>query len=36
MGFNIRKKKKHVKVENFVKEMKDRHKKVKAVLVKLL
>ena len=36
MGFNIRKKKKHVKVGKFVKEMKDRHKEVKAVLVKLL
>ena len=34
MGFNIRKKGKNVKAEEFVKEMKDRHKKVKAVLVK--
>jgi len=34
IGFDIRKKGKHVKAEEFVKEMKDRHKKAKAVLVK--
>ena len=34
MGFDIRKKKKNVKAEEFVKEMKDRHKKAKAALVK--
>ena len=33
MGFKIRKKK-HVKVEEFVKEMKEMHEKVKAVLKK--
>jgi len=35
MGFDIRKKKKHVKVEEFVKEMKNRYEEIKAVLVKL-
>jgi len=34
MGFDIRKKKKNMKAEEFVKEMKDRHEKVKVVLVK--
>ena len=35
MGFDIRKKGKHVKTEEFVKEMKDRHEETKAALVKL-
>jgi len=34
VGFDIRKKEKHVKAEEFAKEMKDRHEKVKAALVK--
>ena len=34
MGFDIRKKGKNIKVEEFVKEMKDRHKKAKTALVK--
>jgi len=34
MGFDIRKKRKNVKVEEFAKEMKDRHEKVKLVLVR--
>jgi len=34
MDFDIRKKGKHVKAEKFVKEMKDRHKKTKAALIK--
>ena len=34
IGFNIRKKRKYVKVEEFVKEMKDRHKEAKVALVK--
>jgi len=34
MGFDIRKKGKHVKAEEFVKEIKDRHKEMKAALVK--
>ena len=34
MGFNIRKKGKNEKVEEFVKEMKERHEEVRAVLVK--
>ena len=34
MGFNIRKKRKNMKAEEFVKEMKDRHEEVKAVLMK--
>jgi len=34
MGFNIRKKGKNVKAEDFVKEMKDRYEKAKAALVK--
>ena len=34
MGFNIRKKGKNVKAEEFVKEMKDKHEKAKAALVK--
>jgi len=34
MGFDIRKKGKNVKAEEFVKEMKDRHKEAKAVLIK--
>ena len=35
MNFKIRKKKKHVKVEEFVKEMKKMHEKVKVALRKL-
>ena len=35
MGFDIRKKGKNVKAEEFVKEMKNRHKEVKAILIKL-
>jgi len=35
MGFDIRKKKKNEKVEEFVKEMKKKHEKARAVLVKL-
>ena len=35
MGFDIRKKKKNEKAEEFAKEMKERHKEAKAVLVKL-
>ena len=34
IGFDIRKKEKNVKAEEFVKEMKNRHKKMKAALVK--
>jgi len=34
IGFDIRKKRKNVKVEEFVKKMKNRHKEVKAALVK--
>ena len=34
MDFEIRKKGKHVKVEEFVKEMKEIHKKVKVILKK--
>ena len=34
IGFNIRKKGKNVKAEEFVKEIKDRHEEVKAALVK--
>jgi len=34
MGFDIRKKKKNVKAERFVKEIKNRHEEAKAVLVK--
>jgi len=34
MGFEIRKKRKNVKVEKFVKEIKKIHKKVKAVFKK--
>ena len=34
IGFDIRKKRKNIKAEEFVKEMKNRHKEVKAVLVK--
>ena len=34
MGFDIRKKGKNVKTEEFVKEMKDRHEEAKATLVK--
>jgi len=34
IGFNIRKKEKNVKAEEFVKEMKDRHEEAKAALVK--
>ena len=34
IGFNIRKKRKYVKVEEFVKEMKDRHEEAKVALVK--
>jgi len=35
IGFDIRRKRKHVKAEEFVKEMKNRHEKVKVALVKL-
>jgi len=35
MGFEIRKKRKHTKVEEFVKKMKKIYKEVKAVLRKL-
>jgi len=35
MGFDIRKKGKNIKTEEFVKEMKDRHEEAKAALVKL-
>jgi len=35
MGFDIGKKGKNVKAEEFVKEMKNRHKEVKAILIKL-
>ena len=35
MGFEIRKKEKHMKVEEFVKKIKEIHKKVKTVLKKL-
>ena len=35
MGFDIRKKGKNMKAEEFVKEMKDKYKKTKVVLVKL-
>ena len=34
MGFDIRKKRKNVKEEEFVREMKDRHKKAKSALVR--
>ena len=34
MGFDIRKKRKNVKAEEFVKEIKDRHEEAKVVLVK--
>jgi len=34
MGFDIRKKRKNVKAEEYVKEMKDRHEEAKAALVK--
>jgi len=34
MGFEIRKKEKYAKAENFVKEMKEIYKKVKVVLKK--
>jgi len=34
MGFEIRKKRKHVRVEEFVKEIKEIHNKVKVVLKK--
>ena len=34
MGFDIRKKRKNVKAEEFVKEIKDRYEEVKAALVK--
>jgi len=34
IGFDIRKKEKNVKAEEFVKEMKDRHEEAKAALVK--
>jgi len=34
MGFDIRKKGKNVKAEEFMKEMKDRHKETKAALMK--
>ena len=35
MCFDIRKKKKHMKVENFVKEMKEIYKKIKVILIKI-
>ena len=35
IGFDIRKKRKHVKVEEFVRKMKNRYEKAKAVLIKL-
>ena len=35
MGFDIRKKRKNVKAEEFVKKMKDRHEEAKSVLVRL-
>ena len=35
IGFDIRKKGKNVKVEEFIKEMKDRYKKAKVALIKL-
>ena len=34
MGFYIRKERKNVKVEEFMRKMKDRHEKAKTVLVK--
>jgi len=34
IGFNIRKKRKYVKVEEFVKEIRDRHEETKVALVK--
>ena len=34
MGFDINKKGKHMKAEEFVKEMKDRHEKAKIALIK--
>ena len=34
MGFDIKKKRKNVKAEEFVKEMKDRHEEAKVALVK--
>jgi len=34
IGFNIKKKKKHMKAEEFVKEMKNKHKETKIALVK--
>jgi len=34
ISFNIRKKKKHVKVEEFVREIKSKHKEIKAALIK--
>ena len=34
IGFDIRKKKKNVKIEEFIKEIKNRHEETKAVLVK--
>ena len=35
MGFDIRKKGKNVKTEEFTREMKNRHEEAKAVLIKL-
>jgi len=35
MGFDIRKKRKNIKAEEFVKKMKNKHEEAKAVLVKL-
>ena len=35
MGFDIGKKRKNVKAEEFVKEMKNRHEEIKAALIKL-
>jgi len=34
MSFDIRKKRKNIKIEEFVKEMKDRYREAKAVLIK--
>ena len=36
MDFEIRKKKKHVKAEEFVKEIKEIHKKVKVMFKKII
>ena len=36
MGFEIRKKKKHTKAKEFVKEMKEMHKEAKVALKKII